>query len=165
MNLPESKQELLDLIQAEHAKLDTLLTKVTVEQMQENGIPVGWGCERGQEAQAAIRDVLAHLSAWEARMLAYLALDLEEKPLTDERFTFPTATFNALLFEESQTLSLETVLQTYQATYASVLATLESIDEPTLLYMNGGGLISYNTYSHYRWAIRKMRPWIRQFKR
>jgi hypothetical protein len=163
MKLPTSKQELLGLIEQEHAELDRWVEALDDVGLSKVGVPAGWTEEAATEG-VAVKDILNHLAEWEKRMLAYLALALNVKPLQDARFSLTAPKFNRAIFEANRHRPALELKREYRETYGSVLATLQALDEATLLRVNAGGLISYNTYNHYRWAIRKVRPWLRRQK-
>jgi len=163
MKIPTSKQELLDLIEQEHAELERWIAPLDEAGLSQLGVPSGW-TEEATANGIAIKDVLVHLTEWEKRMLAYLELSFHGTPIADPRFSLTAPKFNRLVFETHRQHPATEILRDYRATYDHVLQTLQSLDEATLARVNEGGLISYNTYSHYRWAIKKLRPWLRKQK-
>ncbi len=71
MTKQSSKVELLKDIQVEHARLDKMLSTLTAEEMIRPGVVGDW----------SVKDVLAHLAAWEQLLLGWYEAGRHAQPL------------------------------------------------------------------------------------
>jgi hypothetical protein len=156
MTFPAKKFELLELIEQKHETLNKCLESLDKTALSRQGIEVGWADEN-----VAVKDILVHVTMWEKRMLAGIAENLGGELSQDYRYSLGTGEFNKLIYKENMGRSAHEVLQDYQSTYRTVLHTLNELDETALLTANAGAIINYNTYSHYNWAVKKIRPCVR----
>jgi hypothetical protein len=157
MVIPRSKAELLQLIDQEHAKLDDWIARLAGKLLSKRGVKVGW---TGREISVAVKDVLVHLTMWEKRMLAYIKRQTEGTPSKDPRYSLTAPKFNTLIYEENRNCPASVVLRDYRRTYKTVIRTISKLDDATAAKLERGP-IRYNTYNHYRWAIKKVRPFVR----
>lgn len=155
---PATKAEWLDAIEREHSKLDRLLTPLTKRALNTPAITVGWP---GRPTLVAVKDVLAHLTMWEKRMLAFIQKQTRGTAAKDSRLSMGASEFNALVYEENRKRALLGVQRDYRKTYATVLRTIRALPPAAITQLDAFGAIRFNTYGHYRWAIRKIRPWVR----
>ncbi|HEV8636369.1 MAG TPA: maleylpyruvate isomerase N-terminal domain-containing protein [Chloroflexota bacterium] len=152
METPRDKAGLLARIERSWAALDGMVGAASEARLTAAGPDGGW----------SVKDHLAHLSAWEGRLLAFL----EGRGLA-EHFGLDGATLrdlgtdglNARLTERDRGRPLADVLAGWRETHRRVLAALERAEltepvpdpddpgdrEPLL----GSGVLDGNTYEHY----------------
>src|SRR4026209_1806733 len=128
MKIPASKQELLGLIEQEHAELDRWVEALDEVGLGKRGVSAGW-TEEAVATGVAVKDILNHLTEWEKRMLAYLALSLDGTPLADPRFALTAPKFHRAIFEANRHRPAVEIKQEYRETYAAVLAKLQALDD------------------------------------
>ena len=120
---PPTKSDLLSVIDAERSRLDSLLEGLADSQMAEAGVEAAW----------SIKDILAHIAAWER-----LAFDRIHAALSAEALKFPLIkgdadvdAFNAQVYEENKAKPLADVISEFQASHrdfrllASICADLD----------------------------------------
>ena len=158
-----SKAELLHLIQTERADLETGLGGLTEEQMVQGGVEGEW----------SIKDILAHLTFWERRMLYLIDTAARgERPQSlvgdDEDRDARIDRLNQENFVANQDRPLSEVLADYQRTFELVLEMLGTLsdedlsDSGRIAQMLGGSvseLIAGDTYEHYQEHGKAIRAW------
>lgn len=148
--VPKDKTDLLNVIRKERSGLDALISGLTPEQKTASGVEASW----------SLKDLMAHISAWER-----LAQDRIHAALTGEPTKIPLIegpnfvdVFNAKVYAKSQAASLESVEVEYHAAYTDFLAQIESLDwdfiQAALPFewasdLTALVLISANTHWHY----------------
>lgn len=159
MPRPTNKAQLLEVMQSEHDALDTMLAALTPEQMTSVSVTTQW----------SIKDVLAHLSAWEQLCLGwYKAGQRGQTPaLPAEGFNWAQIpALNKQIFEAHHARPLAEVQQQYQASYRRIRKTVEALSEEELFtrqlypWTNKNALGAYfisATSSHYTWARKEVR--------
>jgi hypothetical protein len=159
MPRPTHKAQLLEAMQTEHTALDKVLADLTPEQMTAVSAATPW----------SIKDILAHLSAWEQLCLGwYKAGQRGQTPaLPAEGFNWAQIpALNKQIFETHRARPLAEVKQQYQASYRRIYKTVEAISEEELFtprlyaWTNKNALATYfisATSSHYAWARKEVR--------
>jgi hypothetical protein len=154
------KAELLREIAVERSRLDALLGQLTPRQMTQGGATLaGW----------SVKDILAHLVAWQQMNLDWYATGLRgERPkipaLRDIR------KLNDRIYRKHHRRSLKAVLADYRAFHQKVLELIEEVpdrDFATVGRFTWTGpswtlsdYLNANTASHYRWACKHIRNWM-----
>ncbi len=158
-----SKTELMKAIQVEHHRLDNLLNAIPKEDMLRKGVVGDW----------SIKDVLAHLTAWERLLLDWYKAGFKGRnPSLPNPVGMSKKAIDALnkeIFKQNREVTLADVWKNYRDNYLQVLATLEVIREKDM-FMPGryawtgkftlADYIAGNTCNHYLWAKTKIRTWI-----
>jgi hypothetical protein len=123
MSAPQSptKSELLAQIRDERRKLETLLATLTPAQMLQPGASGTW----------SVKDVLAHISAWERRMLAWTGSHLRGEP-PHVPLPWDVERMNAEAHARDGGRPLEEVLEEFSRTYQESLTLAESLSEAQL---------------------------------
>jgi len=108
---PYRKANLLERIQSEHQKLETLLACLDENRMTQPGLVGAW----------SIKDILAHIAAWERCMLHWVG---ETRQGLTPRL--PTSKhdlhrWNARFYQENQPRPLAEVLAEFHQSYQEVL--------------------------------------------
>jgi hypothetical protein len=149
---PASAVALLDLVGSEWRELQATLRRLHPDQWTQPEL----------EGGRSVKDTLAHLTAWERRMLEWLAASYQG--LTPER-PAPGMTWddldrlNELTFDENRDKPLEQVRQESQALHAKVAEAIGRMSEADLFdgdrfaWRQGDPMwhmIAANTWWHYR---------------
>jgi hypothetical protein len=148
---PQNKDELMHLIYSERAALEETLRRFDADAMLQPIEPDGW----------TVKDYLAHIAVWERRFVQWTEESLRGE--TPQR-PAPGMTWddldrlNAINYQESKDLPLESVLEEFNASYARVLDTLAGLNDDDLFnpsrfaWRNGDPLwhmVAANTWWHY----------------
>lgn len=153
------KRQFLDALIGERAWWEDLLAQVGEERMERGGVTGEW----------AVKDIIAHLSAWEGRPVAWLnALHAQTTPLpplwpadqTEEEI-------NAWIFNANRHRPLEEVLAESRRSFAQVLEGVESAPDEALskryAWLNRRTMLDAlpgNTYEHYHEHGELIRSWL-----
>ena len=147
-----TKARLLESIEKEHEQLETILGSLDESQFTTPGAGNGW----------SIKDILAHITAWERKMCLWLEESLAGK--IPQR-PAPGLTWDDLdllnqqIFEQNREKTLDEVLAEFKESYTTSLAMIKTITEEDLIdpdrfaWREGEPLwkmIAGNTYLHYR---------------
>jgi len=147
-----SKAEVMESIEREHGNLLHTLNEISPKEMVKPGVltlP-----EPGQSC----KDVMAHLTAWEQRMLNLIRAILSDEP----RPKYPTAPkFNKQVFEINKDLPLSQVQKEFDDSFHEVFGFVNGLIEEELAIDGVWQLVGYNTYNHYKWGRRMIRRWQR----
>ena len=137
----KTKKALLESIQAERKRLDQTLSVLTEVQLIQPGVVGEW----------SIKDTLAHLTAWEQRLLQRV----RGKP--ERGVELSTPNFNAQVFRENRNRTLVDVQAESQRSYSAVVRLAENLSD--LEVQQWWSAFAFNTYGHYRWARQNIRRW------
>lgn len=154
MSKPITKQEVIESAQKERAALEDYLATLTPEQMTKPNVIGEW----------AVKDVLAHLFAWEGMVMQWYETGKKGKlpAVPSEKYNWgQLPQLNHEIFLEHRDKPLVEVLKTFKSSYKKILKMVESIPERELFtrnvypWTNNNLLAAYfvsSTSSHYRWA-------------
>ncbi|MCC7352977.1 MAG: ClbS/DfsB family four-helix bundle protein [Anaerolineae bacterium] len=162
------KPQLIDLILADHARLDQALAQMSTSQMTEAGVQDTW----------SVKDILAHITAWEARLVTWLqAAARGETPTRPE----PGATWddidrlNEETYRENRDRPLHDVLADYHHTYQKALKEVEALTDEVIVNPERFAwtvgryplwqIIAANTYEHYREHLEAINNWLEKGKK
>jgi hypothetical protein len=160
-----SKRALFDEIRKERDALNELLARISPQQMTTPGVtPGGW----------SVKDMLAHILGWQERLLYWHATELGGKVAA---VPAPGLTwrdlkkFNHMIYEEHRARPLQAILKDYEAFHRKMLKLIEATPDRDFLavrrfkWMGPTWTLSdycrAETASHYRWARKWIRPWLR----
>lgn len=160
MKEPTAKAELLQFVRNGRVQLTTLISQIPADRMLETGIESDW----------SIKDILAHIAAWETKMSQVFAeIRTNEAPsdwpTTDEAVN----ALNAHFYETNRDKSLAQVMSDFEAAYPKALAAAEAMSEADLFdphryeWRQGRPLwwmVAGNTYGHYEDHIPNIRAWL-----
>lgn len=143
MKTEKTKKALLDAIQSERRQLDQTLSALNEAQLIQSGVVGEW----------SIKDTLAHLTAWEQRLLQRVRGE------TEWGAELSTPLFNEQVFRENRHRSLVDVQSEYQRSYSAVVNFVKSLSNSAV--QQWWSSFAFNTYGHYRWARRNIRRWLK----
>jgi len=160
-----TKAELLKDIQVQRRQLEKNLAGISSANKVLPGVCGEW----------SIKDILAHLAAWEQLFLGWYQAGLRgETPqipapgITEKNFH----QLNQQIFEKNRILSLEDVEAEFTASYQQILALVQKLPEDDI-FLPGryawtgkhrlADYIAPNTCSHYYWAKTLIRKWLKGF--
>lgn len=157
---PSNKRELIASIRRERGRLDDAIGAVPVERLEEPLLEDGM----------SVKDVMAHVTAWEQRALGWFrAAHNGETP--EDRREFVTASideaawqgridaFNKRVFDENHSRPLEDVLSEYRRSFGEYQQAVEGLSDEDLFgawrfeWMNGRALaaaVRGNSDEHYQ---------------
>jgi hypothetical protein len=151
-----SKQQILKDIEVERRRLENNLAELTALEMTQPGVVGAW----------TVKDVLAHLAAWEQFFVGWYEEGLRgEMPATPQNANDIHA-LNRDIYERHKNTPLDDVLNDFHTSYQQTLAIIQSIPEENIfahLPWTGrwilGDFITANTCNHYHWAKTQIRNW------
>lgn len=154
MPRPVSKAQLIDEARREYAALEKLLAPLSLQVMTAPGALGEW----------SVKDVLAHLYAWQQMFFGWYAAGLrgEIPALPAQGYNWAQLpALNQAIFERYQETPLDELLACFRQSHQATLALIESLPEAELTatgqyaWLRQHSLLTYfnaNTASHYRWA-------------
>ncbi len=154
-----NKEQLVETMRTTRTAWQALLTEVGEARMTVAGVTGKW----------SVKDVVAHLTAWEMRTAARLSAVREggaPKPapwpsnLSEEKI-------NAWIYEANRVRSLRDVLKDSHRVQDKVIKQMQSITDEELntrfSWLDGNKLAEYipgNTYEHYQEHAELIRKWL-----
>ena len=156
------KTELLAMIQSDREQLDGILATLSAEQM----------CQATLEHDWSVKDVLAHIAAWERRCVGWIQAGFRsEKPDKPEAgyIQEDINKLNEKTFQENRNRSLDDVQSDYRQSYQQILAQVHALSEDDITnpqrftWTKGRTLVPYiaaNTYEHYQEHIEQIQRWL-----
>ena len=162
---PTTKSELLATIQADYGALLDLVHRFSPTEQATPGINGDW----------AIKDLLTHLTAWEALFLGWYAAgergETPAMPAPDHTWGWKSlGELNQRLFLQHKDTPPATAAANFATSHAQVVALIETLSDTELFTPGHYGWlgkaplaasIRANTYNHYRWATKLIRQWER----
>jgi len=164
MPRPQSKQEIYEAIEVERSKLLDAISKLSNEQMEMPGACELWSA----------KDILSHLVDWEQRGLRWYRAGLRgEVPRTpDENYNWrQLPALNHEIYLKYKDLSLTEVKKNFEESFAEMMDSIDGMSEeelftPKYYEWTGNSLlrdyVNANTASHYRWASKLIKKFLRQ---
>ncbi|HVO70603.1 MAG TPA: ClbS/DfsB family four-helix bundle protein [Aggregatilineaceae bacterium] len=156
-----TRSQLLDEIETERKRLEANLAGLSEAEMLEPGACGDW----------SVKDILAHLVAWEQLFLGSYAAGLREEtpktPAPDLNWR-QLDVLNRRIYEQHRNQSLDDVRAAFAASYRDLMATVQAIPEEDLFapsrfaWTGHWTLVAFvrgNSSSHYLWAKTLIRKW------
>jgi uncharacterized protein (TIGR03083 family) len=152
-----TREELLQHIDAGRAELEAVLAQIPAERMTDPALPNGW----------SVKDLVAHLAAWEQRAGDLSHILAAGREVEDGVSDFNE--FNARVYIENRERSLEDVLRTEPEAFLRLRNVAEKFSETDLFdparfaFLDGMPLmqlIANNSYGHYEEHMGDLRAWI-----
>lgn len=127
-------------MRAEHARLEALLAGIPDEQFVRPGALGEW----------SVKDMLAHITFWEQRLIAYIngARESLIQPGEDEQAGIDR--INAGVLAANRDRPLAEVRAAFDASYQQTLALVETLGDDDLANEELSGLVAGDTFEHYR---------------
>ena len=152
-----NKDELLNAIKRDRAALEALVARVPDGRMTEPALVGGW----------SVKDVLAHITAWEQLALKWIKENKREELTWGENNDEQVNTLNAKLYAENLDRPLKEVREQSKHSYEQVLAAVEWLSDQDLVakppWAPGAEtwqIISANSDDHYREHIEQLARWL-----
>lgn len=147
-----SKAEVMKKSKLEHNRLVQLLQTLNEEELTMRGVisspSPGQSC----------KDILAHLTAWEQRMMRNVRAILQGSLLPE----YPkTSEYNAYVHTINKERSLSDIQADFENTYEEVITFIGELTENELATEGVWQLVGYNSYNHYKWAYTTILRWFR----
>jgi len=152
-----------EAMRSERANLESLIAPLSYEQL----------CLPALDGQRSVKDVMAHIAAWERRCVGWI-----ETGLHGEMPSLPEAGYewediddlNEKTFQENKDRSLQEVLADSHQAYEQLLAQVQALSEADLTEPHrfawtesGTSLVPFvaaNSYEHYHEHSEQIREWI-----
>lgn len=161
-----TKAEMVKRLQAERRRLDKNLSGLSQKDMLRPGV-VG---------HSSIKDILAHLADWEARMPVWMEAARRGDPVESPE---PGLTWKQLdilnerIYQAHCNQSLEQVLEYYYAAHERFMEMVEAMPEQEMLergryaFIGGGAVYGWlKAYAnHDLWGKTKIRQWVQPHSR
>jgi uncharacterized protein (TIGR03083 family) len=155
MEKPTNKAAFLEQIHSDRAKLESLLDRVPQDRLEEPGAMGDW----------TVKDVMAHVTAWERRLAEWLAAN-ERPPLSGEIIE----QMNQERYEQDRERPLADIQADFHRIHEAVVQRIDNFvtDEslqstappPTGSRAPGWRLIAACTYLHYEEHIETLTDWL-----
>jgi len=146
-----NRQQLLQKLDQAWSELKDSYAGLSDAQLREPGVIGDW----------SVKDVLAHVTWWEAEALKHLPLILQQgrPPRYSARYGGIDA-FNALMTERKQDLSLADVLFLQEETHGRLVEYIRSVPEEQFTRETRfRHRLRLDTYSHYPQHAKAIREW------
>jgi len=134
--------DLLTLIQTDYDRILQTIAPLTEEQM----------VQPGAVGESSVKDVLAHLAAWERR----LCQRVRGKP--EDGVTLKTPEYNALIHQQNKDRPLKETRAEFKRSHNQVLKLVADLTEAE--QAQWAQAFKFNTYNHYKWAYTHIRRWM-----
>ena len=156
--LAMTKARLLDLIRAERARFEEIIAPLSDSQMTEPNVQGKW----------SVKDILAHVSAWEEHVLEMLEADARGE--TPALITWAEVDrINEQFYQQNRDRSLEDVRTGFNRSLQRMLDMVEARSEEELLsperfaWLRGTPLwlmVASDTFDHYTEHGARIRAWL-----
>ena len=157
---PKNKEELLQFVEDGRIELVALINSIPKERLEEKGVETNW----------SVKDILAHMTAWETKMSnafgeVLISDDPPDWPITHQAVD----ELNAKFYEENKDKSLSQVLAEFEASYPKAVAAINALSEddlfnPDRFYWRQGlplwGTAAGNTFGHYADHVPNIQEWL-----
>lgn len=159
METLSGKQQFLNTLKTERARWQALLDEVGEGRMERGGVTGEW----------SVKDIVAHISAWESRPIAWFnALHSGTPPEPPQWPADKTEVqINAWIFNANRHRPLAEVLAESQHSFAQIVTGIESAPEEALstryAWLNRRAMLDAlpgNTYEHYHEHGELIRSWL-----
>ncbi|HEU4784149.1 MAG TPA: maleylpyruvate isomerase N-terminal domain-containing protein [Ktedonobacterales bacterium] len=139
-NQPGDGASVGERMRAEHTRLEALLAGFRDEEIVQPGRFGAW----------SVKDMLAHITFWEQRLIAYVNGATESLVQPDEDETVAIDRINAEVLAAHRDRRLAEVRAAFDASYQQTLALAESLSAEDLANEALYGLLAGDTFEHYR---------------
>ncbi len=147
MHVPDTKAAIVEMAREGYANFDAVLAGLGASRLTEPGLPGEW----------TVRDVVAHVSFWQCRLLRILDGETLAFALPGEDYETALNRINDEVYRQSMNMPASEVLSAYTASRDRVLATLQELSEESLLKHLDP--ICWNTWEHCEEHAAAIRQW------
>jgi len=164
---PSTKSEILELMRSERASLENVLEQLNEEQMTRPGLENDW----------SVKDILAHITDWERRMVGWLEESLRgevpQRPAPGMTWD-DLDSLNEQTYLSNKNRPLSEVLAESRASYQNAVKTVEALGEEDLLdpqrfaWREGDPMwrmVAANTGEHYKEHGQQISDWLKKAER
>ena len=158
-----SKDQLLKDIHAERRQLESNLSALSAGEMICPGVTGSW----------SVKDILAHLVAWEKLFIGWYQAGLQGGAFTTQPVGMSKIAIdniNQRIYQQNKSRTLDDILAEFHASYQQTITIIEEIPEEDM-FTHGrfswtgkftlADYIAGNTCNHYAWAKLQIRKWSR----
>jgi hypothetical protein len=161
-----SKDKLLVEIQSKRERLESTLARVPADQMITPGVIDEW----------TVKDLLAHITVWEQRMIRWLAeavRDVEPQMLPPGMTWDDLDQWNEQTYQKHRPRPLQEVLTGFNLSYPQALEAVKEVSEKDLIdserftWREGSPLwvmVAANTFWHYSEHNEALETWLRELE-
>jgi hypothetical protein len=158
-----NKEKLIEDIQIERLHLEKTLGKIVAQQMLTPGVMDDW----------TVKDVLAHITVWEQRMVRWLEQTVREEvpEMLPPGMTWEDLDqWNEQTYQKHHLRDLDEVLADFELTYRQALSAVQGISEEDLIdpgrfpWREGRPLwimVAANTSWHYKEHEETITTWLK----
>ena len=139
-NQHDDEAAIAERMRAEHARLEALLANFSDEELIQ---PERFG-------EWSVKDMLAHITFWEQRLIAYVNGATESLVQPDEDESVAIDRINAGVLAANRDRPLAEVRAAFDASYEQTLALAQSLRAEDLADEVLYGLLAGDTFEHYR---------------
>lgn len=173
MNIPASKEELLNASDEAFKKLNDIISSLTEKELATEFNFGDNKKERHWKRDKNLRDVLVHLYEWHMLMIECIKANKNgiNKPFLPPPYNWKTyGDMNDEFWKKHQSTSLSDAKKLFSNSHSELMTLTEELTDEQI-FTNGEfqwagkhNLASYfisNTSSHYNWAIKKLKSHIK----
>jgi hypothetical protein len=159
-----NKNELIEALRAERARWEALLAEVGAERMTVPGATGKW----------SVKDVIAHLTAWEERPVAWLEAAQTGGQPTPPPWDSALSSYeqvNEWLFQSNRERSLSDVLTQSRQVFDRLIELIRAVPYEDITtpgrfeWLEGGTILERipgDSYAHYQEHATWIRSWLRE---
>ena len=159
-----NKPKLLEQIKVERSRLEETLAKISEAQMLVPGVIEAW----------TVKDLLAHITVWEQRMMQWLAETVrgEEPQMLPPGMTWDDLDeWNEQTYQKYRLHPLDEVLTDFTLSYPQALKAVQDIAEEDLIDPNRftwregqplWEMVAANTFWHYKEHDESLNNWLKE---
>ena len=161
-----TKSELLNWLQAEYQQFEAFLDQIGPARMDQPGVTGHW----------SIKDIVAHLTGWQPRLIASLQAAQSGEPEPPPPWLAQLQTedeINAWIYESNQGRSVREILEESHAVFQQLLAVIEGLPDYVLIepewhlvWLDGKRFPAGEFFDHFHNDHEPdMRAWLRQVEK
>lgn len=141
---PQTKKALIEKIESERRLLEISIEGLSEAELIQPGAMGDW----------SVKDIMAHLSAWESR------LEQRVRGEPEAGAELGTPAYNEHIYRENQDQPLAEVQAEFQQSHERVLALAQGLSPAEV--RQWWQAFAFNTHGHYRWAKTQVRRWVKR---
>ena len=155
------KASILDELRSKYVALEAILAPLDEAQMTTPGVIGDW----------SIKDILAHITAWQHRLLTWLyaARHNEEPTISGPDSEEEMDRLNEQFYKENKSRPLADVLGDFRSSYLQIVEAVQAMPEEDLIdprrfaWLDGDPLrqlVAGDTYDHYEEHRQQIEEWL-----